>query len=134
MKKSLFCTLKKRKEFLAVSKAGQRFYGEHFLVQTLPNKELSGIFRVGYVVTRKTGNAVKRNKAKRRLRSLVYQAQNNFALQCDYVFVARNSLWSVKFDVLQRDFINVLKKMSSTSSISPGAHVNRNGSGLSDTD
>ncbi|MCP5322681.1 MAG: ribonuclease P protein component [Candidatus Paracaedibacteraceae bacterium] len=134
MKKSLFYTLKKRKEFLAVSKAGQRFYGEHFLVQTLQNKELSGIFRVGYVVTRKTGNAVKRNKAKRRLRSLVYQEQDKFVLQYDYVFVARNSLWSVEFDVLQRDFINVLKKISRPPPIFSEANIDRDGSCLSDTD
>lgn len=107
-----FCTLKKRKEFLKVSGVGKRFYGEHFLVQALPNPEISGIFRVGYVATRKTGNAVKRNKAKRRLRSLVYHFQDRLDLGCDYVFVARSSLWSVNFETLQNDFESVLAKVA----------------------
>jgi ribonuclease P protein component len=107
-----FCTLQKRKEFLKVSGAGKRFYGEHFLVQALPNTEISGIFRVGYVATRKTGNAVKRNKAKRRLRSLVYHFQDRLDLSCDYVFVARSSLWSVNFETLQNDFEGVLTKVA----------------------
>jgi ribonuclease P protein component len=107
-----FCTLQKRKEFLKVSGAGKRFYGEHFLVQALPNPEISGIFRVGYVATRKTGNAVKRNKAKRRLRSLVYCFQDRFDFNCDYVFVARSSLWSVNFETLQNDFEGVLTKVA----------------------
>ena len=107
-----FCTLQKRRQFLKVSGAGKRFYGEHFLVQALPNPEISGIFRVGYVATRKTGNAVKRNKAKRRLRSLVYLFQDRFDFGSDYVFVARSSLWSVNFEILQNDFESVLVKVA----------------------
>lgn len=112
---TLFCTLKKRSEFIKISKLGERFYGDHLMVQALPNSQLSSIFRVGYVVTRKTGNAVKRNKAKRRLRAMVYASRKLFATQCDYVFIARDSLWSVKFEILQRDFCNVLKKMAKSS-------------------
>lgn len=107
-----FCTLQKRKEFLKVSGAGKRFYGEHFLVQALSNPEKSGIFGVGYVATRKTGNAVKRNKAKRRLRSLVHYFQDRFDFSCDYVFVARSSLGLVNFETLQNDFESVLKKVA----------------------
>jgi ribonuclease P protein component len=107
-----FHTLKKRSEFIEVAKSNLRFYATHFLVQALPNKELSGIFRVGYVATKKTGNAVKRNKAKRRLRALVYQFKEQFTLQYDYVFIARNSLWLAEFDILQHDVYKVLKKIN----------------------
>jgi ribonuclease P protein component len=126
-----FSTLQKRRDFLRVSGAGKRFYGEHFLVQALPSPENSGIFRVGYVATRKTGNAVKRNKAKRRLRSLVYQLQDQFDLGCDYVFVARSSLWSVKFETLQHDFENVLKKVAKMDKSTNQFCVDRGGAPVS---
>ena len=126
-----FCTLQKRREFLRVSGAGKRFYGEHFLVQALPSAENSGIFRVGYVATRKTGNAVKRNKAKRRLRSLVYELQDQFDLGCDYVFVARSSLWSVKFETLQHDFEKVLKTVAKMDKSADQSCVDRDGASVS---
>jgi ribonuclease P protein component len=109
----IISTLKKRSQFLKVSKNGTRFYGQHLIVQTLPNDELSGIVRVGYVATRKVGNAVKRNKAKRRLRALVSLYRDHFVKHHDYVLVARHSLWSVKFELLQNDFYNVIQTVNS---------------------
>lgn len=113
-KHPLFCTLKKRHDFLKISKCGKRFYSEHFLVQILQNPENSGMFRVGYVATRKIGNAVKRNKAKRRLRALVYQFRDNLPKGYEYVFVAKASLWSVTFEILQSDFDSLFKKIAHT--------------------
>jgi ribonuclease P protein component len=134
MKSRRFCTLKKRSEFLKVAKAEQRFYGAYFLVQALPNNKLSDIFRVGYVATRKTGNAVKRNKAKRRLRSLVNKFKDQFVLQYDYVLIVRSSLWSAKFEMLQHDFCNVLKKIEKSNLLSAQSSIDTTDSNLSDND
>lgn len=133
MESPRFCTLKKRAEFLKVSKSGHRFHGSHFLVQTLPNNHLSGIFRIGYVATRKTGNAVKRNKAKRRLRALVNKFKDQFPLQYDYVFIARSSLWAAEFEMLQNDFYNVLKKIEKSTLLSNKPGIDRGNSPLSDS-
>lgn len=111
-KQPLFCTLKKRQDFLKISNGGKRYYSEHFLVQILQNPENSGMFRVGYVATRKIGNAVNRNKAKRRLRSLVYLNQHQIPLGYEYVFVAKASLWSVTFEILQNDFVSLFTKIT----------------------
>lgn len=113
-KQPLYCTIKKRQEFLKISKNGKRFYSEHFLVQILQNFENSGMFRVGYVATRKIGNAVQRNKAKRRLRSLVCICKHEAPLGYEYVFVAKASLGSVTFETLQHDFDSLFKKISHT--------------------
>ncbi len=128
---SSFSMLKKRADFLRIAKSGKRYYSEHFLVQALPNDELSGIFRVGYVATRKTGNAVKRNKIKRRLRALVYEYKDRFIFGYDYVFVARNSLWSVKFEMLHKDFGNVLERITKTYLSSSYSSVNGDSSVIS---
>lgn len=108
----LFNTIKKRKDFLAVAKLGERSFGRYFLLQTLPNDQLSGIFRVGYIATRRIGNAVKRNKCKRRLRELVRQNQANFVLESDYVLIAKHSLFNADFELLKKDFENVIKTAS----------------------
>lgn len=55
--------------------------------------------RFGLIVSKSVGNAVKRNRAKRRLRHTVYAA----ALQpgMDYVIIARKSVLDVSFETLQ---------------------------------
>jgi ribonuclease P protein component len=106
----MFCTIKKRKVFLEVSRLGSRFVGKHLLVQVLPSNVSEDMFRVGYVATKKTGNAVKRNKAKRRLRSLVASNIKEFRNRNDYVFIARRSLYNADFIELQKDFTKLLQK------------------------
>ncbi len=106
----MFSTIKKRKVFLEVSKLGSRFVGKYLLIQVLPSTLSDDLIRVGYVVTRKTGNAVKRNKAKRRLRSLVASSEKEFRSRNDYVFVARRSLYDADFTELQKDFTYLLRK------------------------
>jgi ribonuclease P protein component len=124
MTAKLFNTIKKRKDFLTIAKSNQRFFGNYFLLQTLPNNQLSGIFRVGYVATRRVGNAVKRNKSKRRLRELVRQYQSEFMLNTDYVLIARHNLWSASFELLKKDFIHVIHKVSAQTTVSACATDN----------
>ncbi len=58
-----------------------------------------GHTRLGLIVSKSVGNAVDRNRAKRRLRHTVRQA----ALQpgMDYVIIARKSVTQVSFDTLR---------------------------------
>jgi ribonuclease P protein component len=64
--------LRKRPEFLAVQSTGKKVHTEYFLV--LVQREGAG--RVGITVTKKTGNAVTRNRLKRQVREYVRLAQS----------------------------------------------------------
>lgn len=89
--------LRKRSEFLAAAKTGERWVTPAFVVQIYRNP-IDGPFRYGITASRKVGGAVERNRAKRRLRALVNHILPDKALPAtDYVLIARE-------DVLRRDF------------------------------
>ena len=82
-------TIKLRRDFLAAN-AGQRWRTPAFILLRHRRTDLDGLPRVGFTVTRKVGNAVVRNRVKRRLRAL---AQTQLAAVAqpgsDYVLIGR---------------------------------------------
>ena len=89
--------LKSRPQFLAV-RDGEKRRGPFFLLEVLDRKDPASEPRVGFTVTKKQGNAVERNRMKRRLREAVRQSAQ-FAMKDghDYVIVARRELLSAPF-------------------------------------
>jgi len=98
--------LTQRKEFLAAADKGRRFRSPAFTAQvrdTLPEEERGGL-RLGLTASRKTGNAVKRNRIRRRLRAAAAQALRDHAARpCDIVVVARPEVLSAEFQTLVAD-------------------------------
>lgn len=82
-------TLKTRPEFLRAASA-RRQGTNGFLVQARFRDDGDGLVQVGFTASKKIGNAVKRNRAKRRLRALAREVMPGMALPgWDYVLVAR---------------------------------------------
>ena len=95
-------TLKKRSEFLAVAKGG-RLGRRAFVVQGL-QRDSSDPARVGYTVTKKTGNSVARSRIKRRLRAAVAAlSPAEIPAKADFVLVARDSALTLPFQKLVAD-------------------------------
>ena len=68
--------------------------------------------RVGFTASRKVGNAVKRNRARRRLRAVVQAICPAFFLnQQDIVVIARSCATTAPFDALLHDFRHALKRL-----------------------
>lgn len=105
-------TFKKRKDFLRV--AANFYIATHNVVlQAARSLSDTDDFWVGYTATKKVGNAVCRNKSKRRLRAIVREILCQYALKhTDYVFVARNTTATCDFSELKRDAIYALKKIN----------------------
>ncbi len=91
--------IRKRAEFLAARK-GRRLNGPYFFVETRDRGDGLGP-RFGLTVTRKVGNAVERNRIKRRLREAIrLNAAADMADGIDYVVVARREVLDMPFAAL----------------------------------
>jgi ribonuclease P protein component len=92
----------KRAEFLAVRR-GEKRRGRLFLVEVLDRGD-GGVPRVGFTVTKKVGNAVVRNRVRRRLKEAVRTgAAVGMAAGHDYVIVGRDDVLSAPFAQLQAE-------------------------------
>jgi len=79
--------LRTSKEFNRVYRCGKRFYGSGFVVISLASGQPFG--RLGVSVSRKVGNAVRRNRIKRLIREVFRLHNRLFPLNSDVVFAVR---------------------------------------------
>ena len=76
--------------------------------------------RVGFTVSRKVGNAVERNKVRRRLREIarmIIPAQARPDL--DYVLVGRQAALRRDFEVMRQDLVEALKRLKALTVATP---------------
>jgi ribonuclease P protein component len=97
--------LKSRPQFLAV-REGEKRRGNFFLIEALDRKQPDADPRVGFTVTKKHGNAVERNRMRRRLKEAV-RLHGGFAMQPghDYVVVARRDVLTAPFEALAGELV-----------------------------
>ena len=100
--------LTRRAVFLAVQK-GEKRRGPLFLLEVLDRGD-AGVPRVGLTDTKKSGNAVTRNRIRRRLREAVrLSAGDDMEAGSDYVIVGRRELAGVPFAELQAELSRRIK-------------------------
>jgi ribonuclease P protein component len=93
-----------------------------FVLQTAPAPADLGLaeVRVGFTVSRKVGNAVERNRVRRRLREIARQVIPSEArTDLDYVLVGRQAALKRDFADLRQDLIAALKRLSALKVATP---------------
>ncbi len=102
--------LKRRAEFLRVAAKGRKAPVPGLVLQALARED-AGPVRVGFTVTRKVGNAVVRNRARRRLREAARQVLAEQPLAgVDLVLIGRDGTLRRPFADLLADFRRTLAR------------------------
>ncbi|RME17876.1 MAG: ribonuclease P protein component [Alphaproteobacteria bacterium] len=105
-------TLRRRADFLACARA-RKAATPGFILQGRDRGDGEAIVRVGFTASKKVGNAVARNRAKRRLRALAREILPGKGRPgWDYVLVARRDETARRpFAEMQRDLAKALEKV-----------------------
>ena len=71
------------------------------------------LLNVSFVTKRKIGNAVKRNKIKRRLRNIMNDAvkNTNMNLNYSYLFIAKKNMYDASYKIIKNSIFKDLTKV-----------------------
>jgi ribonuclease P protein component len=113
--------LRKRAEFLRVAAQGKKAAMPGVIVQSLaaaatqPHLDGQAELWLGITVSRKVGNAVARNRARRRLREAARQVLPRIAASGhDYVLIGRTETLTRPFPLLQADIETALRRLGAS--------------------
>ncbi|GGJ06289.1 ribonuclease P protein component [Neoroseomonas lacus] len=102
--------LKKRREFLRAASRGKRAARPGLVLQALAGEP--GSLRLGFTVTKKVGNAVVRNRARRRLKEAARLSLPSLGLSgWDLVLIGRDGTGKRPFGQLIGDLRGALKQV-----------------------
>lgn len=91
--------VKVRADFLQAARVGVCYRSKVLVLQSRMNG--LGRLRVGFTATKKVGNAVVRNRCKRRMRAAADLVLREFGREgVDYIFIARRMLYSADWEKL----------------------------------
>ena len=91
-----------RADFVKLNRSGKRLYTKHFTLIIKQNGQ--GVTRLGVTVSKKTANAVKRNRVKRLIREHFRLNKEQFPRGYDIVIIAKKDasyldLWKIKEEI-----------------------------------
>lgn len=102
--------LRRRADYLRVQGAERRAAQPGLLLQAAEG--VPALLRVGFTASRKVGNAVARNRARRRLKEIARDLLPQHALPGhDFVLVARQATPAREFGALKQDLEMALKRL-----------------------
>ena len=106
-------SLKRSEEFSKVfkdRKLNTNYFTIYFSKQIESNKK--DFLNVSFVIKKKIGNAVKRNKIKRKLKAAVTKCQKNINLDYTYIILGKTNAYKEKFTSIFEEMSNSFKKIN----------------------
>ncbi|MCK9256945.1 MAG: ribonuclease P protein component [Sulfurospirillaceae bacterium] len=103
---SAYDSLKENREFVAVYNEGKKWHCEGAVIFYKASSDK----KVGFVASKRVGNAVKRNYCKRRLRALFLELQKEVKSGI-YIFIATSKLLEMDHFQAKRSVRWALKKL-----------------------
>jgi ribonuclease P protein component len=105
--------LRKRQDYLLLSKKGFRVQNQHFIALFLPG--ITGRTRVGITTSKKVGNAVTRNRIKRSIREHFRTNSNSFSTCLDISIIARKSAAGLNAEQVHSSLKNLFMRIKEKS-------------------
>ncbi len=102
--------IRKKKEFFYLYKKGKRYRGKYFNLVYLSSASSSS--RMAVVVSKKVGNAVKRNKFKRWIRTLFRRNKKLLKDPIDLIIIVKKEILEASWLNLQDDYLTAIKSIS----------------------
>lgn len=102
--------LRKRREFSYIYKRGRSLANSCLVL--IYKKKKGNVTRVGFSISKKFGNAVKRNRIKRQLREIYSHRLNDIKSGYDLIFIVRKGARDADFHELENKMDNLLKRSS----------------------
>ena len=100
--------VKKHEDFNEIINTGKKVKGKFLIIFSMAKDYQKPNF--GIAIGKKCGNAVIRNKLKRRVRNIVDNNRLLFKNNKNYIIMIKGSARDASFQELEQDFINLLRK------------------------
>jgi len=109
-----YCKIRKRSEYREVQSIGERFRQPHLMMLYTPSgsSEVSQETKFGITVSRRVGNAVVRNRVKRRLREIIRHRRSTVMGSWRIVVIARPRASTASYQLLEKDFLGFTSWLS----------------------
>ena len=101
--------IKKNDEFQAVFKKGKSTANRQFVVYVMKKTDQKH-FRIGLSVSKKIGNAVKRNEIKRYVRQFFLEVKDQVQQGNDYIIIARKPAAEMDFHEIKKSLLHVFNR------------------------
>jgi ribonuclease P protein component len=106
-----YSVIKKRSDFLAANR-GKRYATPGFVLLVRDRQDDNPAIRLGITLTKKVGNAVIRNRMRRRFRALAQEMLADMGKAgADHILIGRDSGIERDFDALRADMVKALGKL-----------------------
>ena len=109
-------TLKKRRDFVLSNKHGQKTHNKNFILQEYCNPNISdqGLM-FGFTATKRIGNAVKRNRIKRKLKAItqkILKIKGAINTNYTYIIICKTKSYTEKYDKIFLEMQKSFKKLN----------------------
>ncbi len=103
--------IKKKEEFTSIIKTSHYLKNQNFVLYHRKSKYPYPHF--GIAVSKRLGNAVTRNKCKRRMRVILDKYKNKLSSKFDYIIIMKENASKIPFNELESSFQNLITRKES---------------------
>jgi len=108
-KKIKFETIKKSLDFKNIIRYGEQVENDNFKLVININDNINDIVRLGYIINKKIGNAVIRNRTKRIIKEILRSLNKKNKKSLDLIVIAKKPISNLTIHVLKEQIQNCIK-------------------------